>query len=351
MKNFEYIRPTTLEEAQSAALDQNAVFLAGGTNLVDLMKVGVARPDRVIDITGLPDMDRVDYLADGSIRIGALVRNTDLACHPQFSRDCPAVAEAILSGASGQLRNAATAGGNILQRTRCAYLFDLASPCNKRDPGAGCGARHGENRSMAVLGWSESCIATHPSDFSVPMAALDAVVEIVGPAGRREVAMVSFHTLPGGSPERETVLAQGELVVALRLPPSAKTFAQHTRYLKLRDRTSFAFGVVSAAAGLVLKDGVITDARLALGGVALKPWRARDAEAALFGQPAGEALFRSAADIALAEARPSGHNAYKIELSRRLILRTFMAAQTGGDQQPALPGSVFSTQPRVFADG
>ncbi len=352
MKRFEYIRATSVAEATSAAMEQNAVFLAGGTNLVDLMKVGVSRPDRVIDISGLAELARVEFLPNGGVRIGALVLNTDLAYHPQFSRDYPSVAEALLSAASGQLRNAATAGGNILQKTRCSYFFDLASACNKRQPGAGCDARDGENHGLAILGWSLSCIATHPSDFAVPMVALDAVVEIDGISGHREVLLDAFYTLPGDYPERETVLQPGELVVAIRLPPEAKTFAQHSRYLKLRDRTSFAFALVSVAASLVVEEGMIRDARIALGGVALKPWRARAAETRLKGQVCSDTLFREAAEVALADARPSGNNAAKIELSRRLVVRALRVAEAGNTDQPrSLPGSVFAEQPKVSANG
>jgi len=352
MKQFEYIRARSISDAKSAALGKNAVFLAGGTNLIDLMKVGVSRPDRVIDITGLEELEHVDFLPDGGVRIGGLVRNTDLAYHPRFSRDYPSVAEALLSAASGQLRNAATAAGNILQRTRCSYFFDLASVCNKRQPGSGCDAIGGENHTSAILGWSASCIATHPSDFGVPMVALDAVVEIDGNAGAREVPLEEFYTAPGDSPQRETVLAPGELVVSLRLPPAARTFARHSRYLKLRDRTSFAFAVVSAAASLVLEGDVIRDARLALGGVALKPWRARAAEARLEGQALSQALLAEVAELALAEARPSGDNAYKIELSKRLVVRALLLAKAdNGAHMQSLPGSIFSGPSGVSNNG
>src|SRR5580692_2543010 len=247
MKNFDYVRPTTVREATSAAAEPGAVYLAAGTNLLDLMKGGVTKPDRLIDITHLPGLDRIEGLPDGSVRIGALVRNADLAHDRNFALHYPAVAEALLSGASAQLRNAATVGGNLLQRTRCGYFYDPASACNKRDPGTGCDARGGENRLHAVLGWSEACIATHPSDFCVPLAALDAVVEIEGRTGRREVTVEALHCLPGDAPERENVLLPGDLIVAVRLPREARTFAHHARYLKVRERTSFAFAVVSAA--------------------------------------------------------------------------------------------------------
>src|SRR5467141_4480171 len=281
MKNFDYFRPATISDAVAAAAEPGAAYLAAGTNLLDLMKGGITGPSRLGDVTRLPGLDRIERLPDGSIRIGALVRNADLAHDPDFAKSYPAIAEALLSGASAQLRNAATVGGNLLQRTRCGYFYDVASACNKREPGTGCDARDGENRLHAVLGWSESCIATHPSDFCVPLAALNAVVEIEGQAGRREVALEEFHLLPGATPERESVLAPGELVLAVRLPGAAARFAAHARYLKLRERTSYAFAVVSAAACLHIEDGVIAEARLALGGVAAKPWRARAAEAAL----------------------------------------------------------------------
>jgi xanthine dehydrogenase YagS FAD-binding subunit len=283
MNRFDYVRPATLSEAVAAAAVPGSVYLAGGTNLIDLMKGGIVSPQRLIDVGRLPGLDRIESLPDGGVRIGSRVRNADLAHEPTFGKRFPAVAEALRAGASAQLRNAATVGGNLLQRTRCAYFYDPASACNKRQPGAGCDALGGENRLQAVLGWSQSCIATHPSDFCVPLVALDAVVEIEGPAGRREVALEEFHLLPGTTPERESVLMPGELVVAVRLPGAAARFAAHARYLKLRERTSYAFGVVSAAACLRIEDGVIADARLALGGVAAKPWRARTAKAVLAG--------------------------------------------------------------------
>jgi xanthine dehydrogenase YagS FAD-binding subunit len=278
------------------------------------------------------------------LRIGALVRNADLAHDGKFAKEYPAVAEALLSGASAQLRNAATVGGNLLQRTRCAYFYDTASACNKRAPGSGCDAGGGDNRLHAILGWSEGCIATHPSDFCVPLVALDAVVEIEGSNARREIALDALHRLPGTTPERESVLEPGELILAVRLPASAKNFAAHARYLKVRERNSYAFAVVSAAAGLVVEGGVIKQARLALGGVAPKPWRAHSAEAQLAGSAASEAAFRRAAQAALVDAKPSGNNAFKIELAQRVIVRALsLAAQGTPDRVPALPASPFSS--------
>src|ERR1700731_327484 len=250
MKNFEYVRPATVPEAIAAAAEPGAAYLASGTNLLDLMKGGIARPDRLVDVTRLPGLDRIERLADGGIRIGALVRNADLAHDFDFAKSYPAIAEALLSGASAQLRNAATVGGNLLQRTRCGYFYDPASACNKRQPGTGCDARGGENRLHAVLGWSESCIATHPSDFCVPLVALDAVVEVEGRAGRRDIPLEAFHRLPGDRPDRESVLEPGEMILAVRLPADGADFAPHARYLKIRDRTSYAFAVVSVAAAL-----------------------------------------------------------------------------------------------------
>jgi xanthine dehydrogenase YagS FAD-binding subunit len=346
MNRFDYVRPTTVAEAVAAAAQPGSAYLAAGTNLLDLMKGGVVHPARLVDLGRLPGLDRIEALADGGMRIGARVRNADLAYHTDFARRFPAVAEALLSGASAQLRNAATVGGNLLQRTRCAYFYDPASACNKRDPGAGCDAREGENRLHAVLGWSEHCIATHPSDFCVPLVALGAVVEIEGAAGRREVPLEEFHLLPGTTPARESVLAPGELVVAVRLAGEAAGFAAHARYVKLRERTSYAFAVVSAAACLRLEDGAIAEARLALGGVAAKPWRARAAEAALTGAAPDAANFRRAAEAALADARPSGDNAFKIELARRILARALALAASGTPERvPALPASPFAPIP------
>lgn len=343
MNRFEYSRPETLAEAVVAGAVPGAAYLAAGTNLMDLMKGGVMRPGHVVDISRLPGLDRIEQLSDGSVRIGALVRNADLAHDRDFARQFPAVAEALLSGASAQLRNAATVGGNLLQRTRCAYFYDTASACHKREPGAGCDAIGGENRLHAILGWSEHCIATNPSDFCVPLTALDAVVEIEGIGGRREVPIETFHLLPGSTPARETVLEPGELITAVRLPATSVGFSDNARYFKLRERTSYAFAVVSAAAMLRLDDGVVTEARIALGGVALKPWRARAAEAALAGVAPDQAAFRRAAEIALADARPSGDNAFKIELARRIVVRVLTLAAVGTPaRMPALPASLFS---------
>ena len=342
MKLFDYVRPATIAEAIDAAARPGSAYLAGGTNLLDLMKGGVSRPGRLVDITRLPGLDRIERLADGGCRIGALVRNADLAHDPDFAEAFPAVAEALLSGASAQLRNAATIGGNLLQRTRCAYFYDPDSACNKHRPGSGCDARGGENHLHAVLGWSESCIATHPSDFCVPLAAFDAVAEVEGPAGRRDIAIEDLHLLPGSTPERETSLSPGELIVAIRLPAASAGFCSHARYLKLRERTSYAFAIVSAAVALDISAGRIRQARIALGGVAAKPWRGRDAEALLANSLPNETAFLRAAEAALAGAKPAGDNAFKIELAKRIVARglTLAAAGTPG-RVPALPASPF----------
>jgi xanthine dehydrogenase YagS FAD-binding subunit len=346
MNRFDYVRPATVSDAVAAATEPGATYLAGGTNLLDLMKGGVSKPRRLVDVTRLPGLDRIEVLADGGIRIGALVRNADLAHDVEFVKACPAVAEALLSGASAQLRNAATVAGNLLQRTRCGYFYDTASACNKRRPGSGCDARGGDNRLHAILGWSESCIATHPSDFCVPLVALDATVEIEGRDGRREMALEALHRLPGDTPDRDSNLAPGDLIVAVRLPASARPFSAHARYLKVRERTSYAFAVVSAAAALRIEHGIIREARLALGGVAARPWRARAAEAVLAGGAPDASNFRRAAEAALAEAVPSGANGFKIELARRILMRALTLAAAGSPRRlPALPASPFASVP------
>ena len=343
MNRFAYVRPKTVAEAIAVGATPGSAYLAAGTNLLDLMKGSVVRASPLIDIGRLPGLDRIEHLDDGGVRIGALVRNADLAYDADFARHYPSVAEALLSGASAQLRNAATVGGNLLQRTRCAYFYDMAAACNKRDLGVGCDAVGGENRLHAVLGWSKHCIATNPSDFCVPLTALDAVVEVEGANGSREVALEAFHRLPGDTPERETVLEPGDLIVAVRLPPGAAGFAAHARYLKVRERTSYAFAVVSAAAALRLDGDTIAEARVALGGVALKPWRARAAEAALAGTRPEPAAFRRAAEATLADAKPSGDNAFKIELARRVVARVLSLAAAGTpERMPALPASPFA---------
>ena len=352
MNNFDYVRPTTLREAIAAASEPGAAYLAAGTNLLDLMKGGITAPTRLVDITRLPGLNEIEYLPDGSARIGAMVRNADLAHDLDFVSTYPAIAEALLSGASAQLRNAATVGGNLLQRTRCSYFYDVASACNKRNPGTGCDAHEGENRLHAVLGWSKACIATHPSDFCVPLVALDAAVEIEGRGGRRKIPVEELHRLPGDSPERDSVLEAGDLIVALWLPAEARSFAAHQRYLKVRERTSYAFAIASAAAAVRLEGGTIWDARLALGGVAAKPWRARSAERFLAGRNPDASVLRAAAEEALAEAKPSGDNQFKIELSKRIIIRALTLAAAGTPERlPALPASPFSSIPGALLHG
>jgi len=351
MMNFDYVRPATVTDAIAAAAEPGSAYLASGTNLLDLMKGGVSRPSRLVDVTRLPGLDRIEWQPDGSVRIGALVRNADLAHDSEFARAFPAVAEALLSGASAQLRNAATVGGNLLQRTRCTYFYDAASACNKRWPGAGCAARDGENRMHAVLGWSEACIATHPSDFCVPLVALNAAVEIEGRNGRREIALDALHRLPGDAPERDTLLEPGDLIVAVLLPAESRAFAAHARYIKLRERTSYAFAIVSAAAALRIENGSILEARLALGGVAAKPWRAGAAEQILTGCKPEPGVFGRAAEAALSDARPSGDNVFKIELAKRIVVRALTSAAAGTPERvPALPGSPFSSVSGVLHD-
>ncbi|MDP4024068.1 xanthine dehydrogenase family protein subunit M [Methylobacterium sp. NEAU 140] len=343
MIRFDYTRASDIAGAIAAAQKPGAAYLAAGTNLVDLMKGGVETPAHLVDITRLPGLSGIAMLPDGGARVGALVRNSDLAHDAAFAKAYPMVAEALLAGASAQLRNAATVGGNLMQRTRCPYFTDAVSPCNKRAAGSGCAALGHPTRLHAVAGWSAHCIATHPSDFCVPLAALDAVVEIEGPGGTRTVPLADFHRLPGDHPERETALEPGELITAILLPPEAAGFRGNARYLKVRDRTSYAFAVVSAAAALTLDGGRIGRARLALGGLALKPWRVREAEDALAGQTPAPEAFARAAEIALSDAKPSGEaNAFKIELARRVAARALALAAAGTPARvPALPASPF----------
>ncbi len=347
MTPFEYARPTTAADAIAAWMP-GAAYLAGGTNLVDLMKTGTARPGKVIDIGRIGGLDRIETLADGSTRIGALVRNADLAHDAGFAEVFPMVAEALLSGASGQLRNAATVGGNLMQRTRCAYFMDPHSACNRRSSGSGCSASGGDTGAMAILGWSDMCIATNPSDFCVALAALGAVVEVQGRGGPREIAFADFHHLPKDTPENETALMPGEIVLAIRLPAEAADFRKNSRYVKLRERTSYAFALVSAAAALRLEGGRIIAARLAIGAVAAKPWRVPGAEAMLIGQAPGPELFAAAAAVALTGAKPSGDNGHKIELARRIAIRALTLAATGTPaRMPAFPASLFGDDAHV----
>jgi len=322
MNPFRYERTSDASTAV-AMLSQvpTGAFLGGGTNLVDLMKLGVAQPHLLVDVTHLP-YDRIELLPDGGIRIGAMVRNSELAADRTIRSRYPMLAQAVLAGASGQLRNLATTGGNLLQRTRCVYFQDVSKPCNKREPGSGCPAREGYHRTLAILGASEACIATHPSDMAVALAALDAVVRVLGPNGERTIPLVGFHRLPGDEPQRDTVLEHGELITAVDLPPLA--FATRSHYRKIRDRASYAFALVSVAAALDVVDGMVRDVRIAFGGVAHVPWRAREAEAVLRGSAATEERFRRAADAELAGAQPLRGNAFKVPLARNILVRTLL---------------------------
>src|SRR5438128_1685590 len=332
MHTFEFIRPADQTAAIAAAAQSKTAqqgadvrFLGGGTTLIDLMKLNVETPARVLDINRLP-LDKIESASDGGLKIGAMVRNSDLAYHATVQKDYSVLSQAILQGASAQIRNMATVGGNLLQRTRCVYFRDTAMPCNKREPGTGCPAITGHNRTLAILGTSEHCIATSPSDMCVALAALEATIHIQGPNGSRAVAFGDFHLLPGNTPHRETVLEAGDLITHVTLPPPVTGSKQV--YLKLRDRASYEFALSSAAVVLTIASGKITRARIALGGVGTKPWRSPEAEAALTGQPANETNFRKAAEAALRTAKPQSENGFKIELAKRCLAHALKMAAT-----------------------
>jgi xanthine dehydrogenase YagS FAD-binding subunit len=333
MHTFEFIRPAdskaavaTAAQAKTAQQGADVRFVAGGTTLLDLMKLNVETPARVLDINRLP-LDKIEAMRDGGLKIGATVRNSDLAHHPTVQRDYGVLSQAILNGASAQLRNMATTAGNLLQRTRCMYFRDTAMPCNKREPGTGCPAITGANRTLGVLGTSEHCIATNPSDMCVAMAALEATIHIQGSKGTRAVPIGDFHLLPGSTPNRETVLEPGDLITHVTLPPAIAGSKQV--YLKLRDRASYEFALASAAIVITVASGKVTRARVALGGVGTKPWRSLEAESALVGRPADAANFRNAAEAALRDAKPQSENGFKIELARRCLTHALHMATTG----------------------
>ncbi|TMR09257.1 xanthine dehydrogenase family protein subunit M [Nonomuraea turkmeniaca] len=316
MKTFEYARAASPSDAVRRS-GPGVMYLGGGTNLVDLMRLGVAQPDHLVDVSRLP-LDAIEQAGD-RLRIGAAVRNSDLAADPLVRARYPMLARAVLSGASGQVRNMATVAGNLLQRTRCAYFQDVSRPCNKRRPGSGCPAIDGDHENLAVLGRSDACVATHPSDMAVALAALDAEVHVTGPGGDRIIPMPGLHRLPGDAPERDTVLEPGDLITAVELPPPPPGASA---YRKVRERASFAFALVSIAAVLDVRDGAVAGCRVALGGVAHAPWRAGRAEQAIIGGPATGEAFLAAAEAELDEARPLPRNAFKVPLARNLIVRT-----------------------------
>jgi xanthine dehydrogenase YagS FAD-binding subunit len=321
MNPFTYVAVTTPGEAIHAIANPHAKFLAGGTNLLDDMKLGVEMPDQLIDVSGLP-LDKIETLPDGGVRIGATVRNSDLAWNQMVRQKYPLLSQAIESGASPQLRNMASTAGNLLQRTRCYYFRDVSYPCNKRVPGSGCAAIAGYNRIHAILGTSDKCIATHPSDMCVALAALDATIRVVGPGGERAIPINEFYVAYGDDPARENVLEDDELITAVDLP--ALPWATRSHYLKVRDRSAYEFALTSAAVALDLDNGTIRSARIAMGGVATKPWRATEAEKMLAGKNSGEEAFNAAAEAALQGARPQKFNAFKIELARRTIVQALM---------------------------
>ena len=330
MHTFEFVRPAdsaaavaTAAEAKTAQQGADVRFVAGGTTLLDLMKLEVETPARVVDINRLP-LDKIEATPDGGLKIGATVRNSDLANHPTVQGDYAVLSQAILSGASAQLRNMATTAGNLLQRTRCVYFRDTAMPCNKREPGTGCAALTGANRMLAILGTSDQCIATNPSDMCVAMAALEATIHVQGRNGARAIPFGDFHLLPGTTPNRETMLEPGDLVTHVTLPPPVAGSSQV--YLKLRDRASYEFALASAAVVITVAGGRVTRARVALGGVGTKPWRSPEAEAALAGEPVNQANFRRAAEAALRDAKPQSENGFKIELAKRCLTHALQMA-------------------------
>jgi len=333
MHSFEFTRPenaiaaiAVAKQAKTAQQGADIRFVAGGTTLIDLMKLEVETPARLLDINRLP-FDKIEQLPDGGLKIGATVRNSDLANHARVQRDYSVLSQAILAGASAQLRNMATTAGNLLQRTRCMYFRDTAMSCNKREPGTGCPAITGSNRSLAILGTSDKCIATNPSDMCVAMAALEAVVHVEGPTGVRTIAFGDFHLLPGSTPQRETVLEPGDLITHVTLPPPRSGSRQV--YLKLRDRASYEFALASAAVVMNLSGGTISFVRVALGGVGTKPWRSPEAEAVLTGKPANAGNFRQAAEAALRNAKPQSENKFKIELAKRCLAHALQTAANG----------------------
>jgi xanthine dehydrogenase YagS FAD-binding subunit len=321
MRPFAYERATDAAGAVAAIARPGTMYLGGGTNLVDLMKLGVETPERLVDVSRLP-FDAIEDTPDGGLRVGAAVRNSELAAHGAVRERYPLLAHALLSGASGQLRNVATVGGNLLQRTRCAYFQDVSKPCNKRRPGSGCPARGGDHRNLAILGHSEACVATNPSDMAVALAAIGAEVQVVGPDGGRTIPIPGLHRLPGDEPQRDTVLEPGELITALELEPLAPALAAGSTYRKVRDRASFSFAVLSVAAAVEVDGGTVRDCRIALGAVSHGPWRAWRAEEALRGAPATEPSFRAAADAELAQAQPLRDNAFKVPLARNVLVAT-----------------------------
>lgn len=332
MRPFKYSRTEDSAVAVSqVSANKNAKFLAGGTNLIDLMKEDVERPDELIDVTRL-NLTEISEISEGEnsggISLGALAKNTETANHPLIRKDYPVLSLAILAGASGQIRNMATNGGNPNQRTRCAYFYDTAMPCNKREPGTGCGALEGENHNHAIFGWSKNCVAVHPSDMCVALAALDATVKIEGPDGEmRSLPFVDYHRLPGDKPEKDTNLEHGELITAIEIPKN--NFAKNSYYLKVRDRSSYAFALISVAAGLELNGNTIKLARIAMGGVAHKPWRALEAEKFLIGKEATQSNFEAAAAAEMKNAQPLEHNKFKLALGERAIVRALKLAKTG----------------------
>jgi xanthine dehydrogenase YagS FAD-binding subunit len=332
--NFDYVKARDVSDAiKQIGGHPNARFIAGGTNLIDLIKENVARPTKLIDITGLP-LAEIEETPSGGLRIGALVPNSDLAYDERIRKRYPLLSSAILAGASAQLRNMASTGGNLLQRTRCLYFYDPTVPCNKREPGSGCGAIDGFNRMNAILGWSESCIAVHPSDMCVALAVLEATVHVTGPKGDRVIPFAEFHRLPGDTPELDTNLAHDEIITSVELPREG--FSRNYSYLKIRDRLSYAFALVSVAAALELDGGTIKGGRVALGGVAHKPWRMLEAEARLKGQRPGRKIFGEVADGILQGATGFAHNSFKIELARRAIVRTLEQAAAGTPQSQSV---------------
>jgi xanthine dehydrogenase YagS FAD-binding subunit len=325
MKNFTYVRTESV--ADTIRQSGSGTLIAGGTNLVDRLKVFLDEPDQLVDISRLP-LKQIEKTSEGGLRLGALATNTQVADRAEVRAQYPFLSRAILSGASQQIRNMATVAGNLMQRTRCPYYYDTAFACNKRQPGTGCPAAQGHNRMHAILGASDQCVAVHPSDMCVPLAALGAVVMVEGPKGKRQIPFAEFHRLPGSAPNLDNSLAAGELITAVVIPPVP--FAASGVYLKLRDRASYAFALISVAAALEMKNGKIQQGRMALGGVAHKPWRSLEAEAFLQGKAAEASTFEKAAEIALQGAKPLKHNAFKVDLAKRAIRRAFAISAQGG---------------------